>query len=44
VLCVCTAVFAYFFNKYPVQRADHATVMADELRARREAQEGDLKA
>ncbi|KAL3441506.1 major facilitator superfamily domain-containing protein [Aspergillus insuetus] len=44
VLCMCTAVFAYFFNKYPVQRADHATVMADELRARREAQEGDLKA
>ncbi|KAL4923607.1 major facilitator superfamily domain-containing protein [Aspergillus undulatus] len=36
VLCVCTAVFAWFFEKYPVQRLDHATVMAGELRARRE--------
>ncbi|KAL2839730.1 major facilitator superfamily domain-containing protein [Aspergillus pseudoustus] len=44
VLCVCTAVFASLFNKYPIERADHATVMADELRARKEAQEGDLKA
>ncbi|KAL4778431.1 major facilitator superfamily domain-containing protein [Aspergillus varians] len=38
VLCGCTVVFAYFFGKYPVQRADHAVVMAGELRARREAQ------
>ncbi|KAL3461764.1 major facilitator superfamily domain-containing protein [Aspergillus heterothallicus] len=44
VLCICTAVFAYFFDKYPIERADHATVMADELRARKEAQDGDLKA
>ncbi|KAL2816744.1 major facilitator superfamily domain-containing protein [Aspergillus granulosus] len=44
VLCISTAVFAYFFDKYPIERADHATVMADELRARKEAQEGDLKA
>ncbi|KAL4952501.1 major facilitator superfamily domain-containing protein [Aspergillus filifer] len=34
VLCVCTAVFAFFFNKYPVQRVDHATMMAAELRGR----------
>ncbi|KAL5337703.1 major facilitator superfamily domain-containing protein [Aspergillus crustosus] len=34
VLSVCTAVFAYFFNKYPAQRADHASVMGGELRGR----------
>ncbi|KAL4901086.1 hypothetical protein BDW74DRAFT_187928 [Aspergillus multicolor] len=44
VLCVCTAVFAWFFNKYPAQRADHATVMVGELRARREEQDGGVKA
>lgn len=36
VLCVCSALFAYFFNKYPIQRMDHAEVMAAELRGRRE--------
>ncbi|KAL2863343.1 major facilitator superfamily domain-containing protein [Aspergillus lucknowensis] len=35
VLCGATVVFAYFFEKFPVQRADHASVMAGELRARR---------
>ncbi|RDW64351.1 uncharacterized protein DSM5745_09762 [Aspergillus mulundensis] len=43
VLCVCTAVFAWFFDKYPVQRADHATVMAGELQARREEQDDGVK-
>jgi MFS family permease len=38
VLCICTAIFAYFFKKYPIERADHAKVLAEELRARREAQ------
>jgi MFS family permease len=37
ILCVATAVFAYFFKKYPIERADHAEVMAAELRGRREA-------
>ncbi|KAM5385159.1 hypothetical protein ACJZ2D_001120 [Fusarium nematophilum] len=41
VLCLCTAVFAYFFNKYPVERTNHAEAMAAELRARREAQQAD---
>ncbi|KAL4867113.1 hypothetical protein BDV12DRAFT_186881 [Aspergillus spectabilis] len=44
VLCVCTAVFAYFFNKYPVVRAEHAEVMAGELRGRAEEKEGVEKA
>lgn len=36
VLCICAAVFAYLFHKWPVVRADHAVVMVGELRARRE--------
>ncbi|KAH8690436.1 nicotinamide mononucleotide permease [Talaromyces proteolyticus] len=43
VLCICTAVFACLFRKHPVQRTDHATAMAGELRARREAQEVNTK-
>ncbi|KAF4975473.1 hypothetical protein FZEAL_7736 [Fusarium zealandicum] len=43
ILCICTALFAYFFNKYPVERTSHADVMAVELRSRREAQEAELK-
>ncbi|KAJ5761739.1 nicotinamide mononucleotide permease protein [Penicillium nucicola] len=39
VLCVSAAVFAYFFNKYPAEKIDHATAMANELRVRREAPE-----
>ncbi|KAL4936242.1 hypothetical protein BDV06DRAFT_233578 [Aspergillus oleicola] len=38
VLCVCTGVFAWFFEKHPVERVDHASVMAGELKARREGQ------
>ncbi|KAF9893319.1 hypothetical protein FE257_011751 [Aspergillus nanangensis] len=44
ILCICAAVFAYFFKKHPVERIDHATAIAGELRARREAQGGDMKA
>ncbi|KAH8878762.1 putative MFS transporter [Thozetella sp. PMI_491] len=33
VLCVLSAVFAYFFNKYPAERTDQSEVMAAELRA-----------
>ena len=40
VLCVLTLVFQYFFKKYPIEREDHATTMAAEIRARREAVEG----
>ncbi|KAL4874406.1 major facilitator superfamily domain-containing protein [Aspergillus karnatakaensis] len=36
VLCVCTAVFAWFFRKYPVERAGHAEIMAGELKGRAE--------
>jgi len=39
ILCVLTFVFQYLFKKYPVERMDHAEVMAAELRARREAAE-----
>ncbi|OJJ08878.1 hypothetical protein ASPVEDRAFT_144990 [Aspergillus versicolor CBS 583.65] len=34
VLCICAALFAYFFHRWPVVRADHAVVMAGELRGR----------
>ncbi|ODQ70638.1 hypothetical protein LIPSTDRAFT_29381 [Lipomyces starkeyi NRRL Y-11557] len=44
VLCVLSAVFAYFFKKYPVERMDHAKVMAAELRAQRQAGEKGTKA
>jgi predicted MFS family arabinose efflux permease len=44
ILCICAMVFAYFFKKHPVQTIDHATIMAGELRGRREAQEADTKA
>lgn len=37
VLCVLTVVFAWLFKKYPIERNDHAEVMAAELRAHREA-------
>lgn len=43
VLCVLTVVFAWLFKKYPVQRTDHAEVMAAELRAQRNAGEGNSK-
>ncbi|KAH8659783.1 putative nicotinamide mononucleotide permease [Xylariales sp. PMI_506] len=39
VVCVGTLVFAWLFNKYPVEGIDHAEVIAAELRARREAVE-----
>lgn len=38
VLSICTAIFAYFFNKYPVEPVKHNEVMTEELRARREEQ------
>ncbi|EOO00178.1 putative nicotinamide mononucleotide permease protein [Phaeoacremonium minimum UCRPA7] len=41
VLCICTAIFAYFFKKYPIERKDHAEVIAAELRARREGRQPD---
>ncbi|KAI5207663.1 hypothetical protein AUEXF2481DRAFT_401539 [Aureobasidium subglaciale EXF-2481] len=44
LLCVLTFVFQYLFKKYPVERMDHAEVMAAELRARREAAEKGIKA
>lgn len=37
VLAVCTVVFQYFFQKYPIARTGHAEVIAAELRAQREA-------
>lgn len=43
VLCVCTLIFTYFFHKYPVARVDHAEVMAKELKARREAGQGNKR-
>jgi len=39
LLCVLTFVFQYLFKKYPVERMDHAEVMAAEIKARREAAE-----
>ncbi|KAH7376371.1 putative nicotinamide mononucleotide permease [Plectosphaerella cucumerina] len=41
LLCVCAYGFSRLFKKYPVERMDHASVMAGELRARREAAAGD---
>ncbi|KAK8131356.1 hypothetical protein PG984_007794 [Apiospora sp. TS-2023a] len=35
VLSIATVAAAYFFNKYPVQRASHLDTMAAELKARR---------
>jgi MFS family permease len=44
ILCVSTAIFAYLFKKYPVEKMGHAEVMAAELRARREAATSESKA
>ncbi|CAH0016681.1 unnamed protein product [Clonostachys rhizophaga] len=38
VLCISTAVFAYFFKKHPIEQVDHAEAMAAELKGRQEAQ------
>jgi MFS family permease len=40
VVCVSSAVFAYLFQKYPAERADHIEVMAAEFRARRDGTKG----
>ena len=41
VCAVCTLVFAWLFNRYPIEKKDHIEVMAQQLRAQREAGKGD---
>ncbi|EKD15558.1 MFS transporter [Drepanopeziza brunnea f. sp. 'multigermtubi' MB_m1] len=43
-VCVATVIFAMLFKKYPAERSDPIEVMAAEMRARREASNGNGKA